>query len=284
MPIKASGEALKKFVFAKSRYWYFASQLRRVKKTHRKMISCKKVFGKTRWIKNFGIWLRYDSHTGHHNMYREYRNVTMAGAVTQAYRDMGARHRAQADRIQIIKVQRIEAADTKRAGVKKFHDAKIKFPLPHRGNSMQIFVKTLTGKTITLDVEATETIENVKAKIQKKEGIPPEQQSLIFEGQPLENGRNLSQYNVQAKTTLHLLQRLRGGVLVEEDENNRAIQIYDENIMVRGLKALKTWMSKNANQFAIIFFANLSARMIEKQIYPSNNHCAVSNGTGTALP
>lgn len=65
-------------------------------------------------------------------MYREYRDVTVAGAVTQAYRDMGARHRAQADRIQIIKVQRVKAGDTRRPGVKQFHDAKIKFPLPHR--------------------------------------------------------------------------------------------------------------------------------------------------------
>lgn len=65
-------------------------------------------------------------------MYREYRDVSVAGAVTQAYRDMGARHRAQADRIQIIKVQRIEAGQTRRAGIKQFHDAKIKFPLAHR--------------------------------------------------------------------------------------------------------------------------------------------------------
>ena len=86
-------------------------------------------------VKNYGIWLRYDSRTGHHNMYREYRDVTMAGAVTQAYRDMGARHRAMADRIQIIKVQPIKVADCKRAGVKQFQDSAIKFPLPHRVNA-----------------------------------------------------------------------------------------------------------------------------------------------------
>ena len=100
-------------VVAKSRYWYFLQKLHKVK--------------------TFGVWIRYESRSGIHNMYKEYRDVTRVGAVETMYQDLAARHRARFRSIHILKVVELQKADdVKRQYVKQFLTKDLKFPLPHR--------------------------------------------------------------------------------------------------------------------------------------------------------
>lgn len=121
-------------VVAKSRYWYFLKKLHKVKKASGEIVSVNLISenhpGK---VKTFGIWLRYQSRSGIHNMYKEYRDVTRVGAVETMYCDLAARHRTRFRDIHILKVVELEKADdVKRQYTKQFLAKDLKFPLPHR--------------------------------------------------------------------------------------------------------------------------------------------------------
>ncbi|KAK4692748.1 large subunit ribosomal protein L18Ae, partial [Lecanoromycetidae sp. Uapishka_2] len=121
-------------VVAKSRFWYFLMKLRKVKKSNGEIISINLIHEKhpTR-VKNFGIWIRYDSRSGTHNMYKEYREMSRTEAVDALYQDMAARHRARFRSIHILKVVELEKTDdVKRPYIKQLLSKNLKFPLPHR--------------------------------------------------------------------------------------------------------------------------------------------------------
>ncbi|XP_043700402.1 uncharacterized protein LOC122651144 [Telopea speciosissima] len=120
-------------VRAKSKFWYFLRKLKKVKKSNGQVLAINEIFEKNPTkIKNYGIWLRYQSRTGYHNMYKEYRDTTLNGAVEDMYNEMASRHRVRFPCIQIIKTATIPANLCKRESTKQFHNAKIKFPLVFR--------------------------------------------------------------------------------------------------------------------------------------------------------
>lgn len=121
-------------VVAKSRYWYFLQKLHKVKRASGEIVSVNVISeSHPTKVKNFGIWIRYDSRSGTHNLYKEFRDVTRVGAVETMYQDLAARHRARFRSIHILKVVELEKTDdVKRQYVKQFLTKDLKFPLPHR--------------------------------------------------------------------------------------------------------------------------------------------------------
>ncbi|KAL7271232.1 60S ribosomal protein L20B [Rhizina undulata] len=129
-------------VVAKSRFWYFLTKLRKVKKSAGEIVSLNVIHEKRPLkVKNFGIWIRYDSRSGTHNMYKEYRELSRTDAVESLYQDMAARHRARFRSIHILKVVELEkTSDVKRPYIKQLITRNLKFPLPHR------ISKSVSGK------------------------------------------------------------------------------------------------------------------------------------------
>ncbi|KAF9652369.1 60S ribosomal protein L18A [Thelephora ganbajun] len=121
-------------VVAKSRFWYFLRQLKKVKKANGEIIGVNVIHEKKPLkVKNFGIWLRYDSRSGTHNMYKEFRELSRADAVKSLYQDMAARHRARFRSIHILRVVEIEKnEDVRRPYIKQLLAPGLRFPLPHR--------------------------------------------------------------------------------------------------------------------------------------------------------
>ncbi|MCJ1325172.1 60S ribosomal protein L20 [Thelotrema lepadinum] len=119
---------------AKSRFWYFLQKLRKVKKANGEIVSLNAIHEKRpQKVKNFGIWIRYDSRSGTHNMYKEYREMSRTDAVEALYQDMAARHRSRFRSIHILKVVELEKTDdVKRPYLKQLLQKNLKFPLPHR--------------------------------------------------------------------------------------------------------------------------------------------------------
>lgn len=137
-------------VIAKSKFWYYLHQFHKMKKTTGEILDVVELTERnSRTVKNYGIWLRYSSRSGTHNMYREFRDLTLTGAVSQLYDEMAGRHRCRPRSIQIIRTATLAAKDLKRANGMQFAKRKVKFPLAHRVSSAKRNQKALSDRTFT---------------------------------------------------------------------------------------------------------------------------------------
>lgn len=120
-------------VVAKSRFWYFLRKLKRVKKANGEILAVNKIHEKDiSTVKVIGVWLRYKSRSDTVNMYKEYRDMSMTGAVEQMYMEMSGRHRARWSSIHVLKVQEItDQDDVRRPNTLQFMEEDLRFPLPH---------------------------------------------------------------------------------------------------------------------------------------------------------
>jgi large subunit ribosomal protein L18Ae len=120
-------------VIAKSRFWYFLNKLRKLKRTHGEILACHQLHEKKPLkVKNFGIFLRYNSMHGTHNIYKEFRDTTRCGAVKQLYADMASHHRAFGTNIQIMDVREVPNKQVRRKTTVQYLSSKLRFPLLHR--------------------------------------------------------------------------------------------------------------------------------------------------------
>ena len=116
-------------VYARSKFFYFMKSLKRMKKANGEVLSVNEIFErKTYAVKNYGVVIRYKSRTGVHNMYKEYRDITLNGAVSQMYMEMAGRHKAHQKNIQIIKTVSVETSDLRRQKYIVYASNKAKFP------------------------------------------------------------------------------------------------------------------------------------------------------------
>merc|ERR1711966_132833 len=120
-------------VVAKSRFWYYMSMLNRVKKANGEILQINEIYEKKpATVSTYGIWMRYDSRTGHHNMYREYRDTSVNGAVSKMYLDVAARHRSRFTNVQIVRTATVPVDKMRKTWNKEYLGKSVAFPLPHR--------------------------------------------------------------------------------------------------------------------------------------------------------
>ncbi|KAG9390368.1 50S ribosomal protein L18Ae/60S ribosomal protein L20 and L18a [Carpediemonas membranifera] len=120
-------------VVARSRFWYFMRKLQKLKRVNGQLLECKEIFeARPTVARNYGVWVKYDSRTNTHNIYKEFRDVSAVDAAKHLYSDMAGRHSSRFSNIQIVKLAEISASECKRPTTTAFHKSNLRFPQPIR--------------------------------------------------------------------------------------------------------------------------------------------------------